>query len=141
MHPTVLRWEIRESDFMDDLEVWEGDRQIACHLNREDAEVIIAAQATLDALFEIRDDCADLHEGDDLQRLAYRVAATANGAINRVLAACAKRPSCRWPGCALPARWDVGEAPSIRYCDHHTMLVRDQTDDSPPCLPRRWRRE
>jgi hypothetical protein len=88
---TAIRWEIRENDFMDDLEVWEGDRQIACHLKREDAEVIVAAQALLDVLFEIRDDCAEIHEGDDLLKLAYRVVEMANGAINSVLAACAKR--------------------------------------------------
>ena len=90
-HPTAIRWTIRENAFMDDLEIWEGDRQVACHLKREDAEVIVAAQAMLDVLFEIRDDCAEIHEGDDLQKLAYRVAATANGAINRVIAATARQ--------------------------------------------------
>lgn len=92
-HPTAIRWTIRENDFMDDLEIWEGDRQVARHLRREDAEVIVAVQAMLDTLFEIRDDCAEIHEGDDLERLAYRIAERANGAINRVIGAAAKRSS------------------------------------------------
>jgi hypothetical protein len=42
---TALRWEIRENDFMDDLDIWEGGRQVAGHLRREDAERIINAMA------------------------------------------------------------------------------------------------
>lgn len=37
-------WEIRENDFMDDFEIWEGDRQIAAHLQRANAEAIVAAK-------------------------------------------------------------------------------------------------
>lgn len=38
-----MRWEIRENDLMDDWEIWEGDRQIAAHLQRANAERIVAA--------------------------------------------------------------------------------------------------
>lgn len=47
------------------------------------------AAALVEALFEIRDYCAELHEGDDVERLTYRVVGMANGAINEYYAALA----------------------------------------------------
>ena len=60
---TALRWEIRENDLMDDLEIWEGGRQVAGHLRREDAERIINAMAS-DAERQLPDFIRRM--GDDL---------------------------------------------------------------------------
>jgi hypothetical protein len=48
-----------------------------------------ALAGTESALFEIRDYCAELQDGDTLERLAYRVVGMANGAINDYYAALA----------------------------------------------------
>jgi hypothetical protein len=66
--PVALRWEIRENDFMDDLEIWEGDRQVAGHLNRKDAEAIIADQGFREQLKSAERQFPDFvrRMGDDL---------------------------------------------------------------------------
>lgn len=60
MEPIAARWEIRANDFMDDFEIWEGDRQIAGQLRRENAEAIVAAMekqgASVDLIWETQKD-------------------------------------------------------------------------------------
>jgi hypothetical protein len=58
-------------------------------LEAENRRLRGALAGTESALFEIRDYCAELHDGDTLERLAYRVVGMANGAINDYYAALA----------------------------------------------------
>lgn len=58
-------------------------------LRAENAALRARVEALAASLFEIRDYCAELHDGDDVERLAYRVTGMANGALNEYFAALA----------------------------------------------------
>jgi hypothetical protein len=67
----------------------EGWKRSLAERDAEIARLRTALAGTESALFEIRDYCAELQDGDTLERLAYRVAGMANGAINDYYAALA----------------------------------------------------